>query len=233
MYAQWYNADSTITVAYDANGGSGDPADQTCESGSTLTMSTTQPTRTGYTFLGWNTVADGSGSAFAPGAYTACTAKTFYAQWAPSTSVVAYDASGGSGDPADQSCTSGNVTLSTTVPTRTGYTFLGWNTAADGTGTAFAGGSTVSCADLTLYAQWVPDTSVVAYNANGGSGDPADQSCTSASMVTLSSTVPTRAGYTFLGWNTAAGGTGTAYAGGSTVSCADLTLYAQLSLIHI
>ena len=70
-------------ITYDANGGSGAPAAQQKGENVQLTLSSTVPTRTGYTFAGWNTASDGSGTAYAAGAtYTANAALTLYAQWA-------------------------------------------------------------------------------------------------------------------------------------------------------
>jgi len=233
LYAQWQNTSTggseVPTVAYDANGGSGDPADQLCTAGQTVVLSSTQPTRSGYTFTGWNTVADGSGTAYASGAAAVCASLTLYAQWANSSTstIVAYEPNGGSGDPSDQSCTAGaTVVLSTVTPTRSGYTFTGWNTVADGSGTAYAAGSSAVCASLTLYAQWSAGDGLIGFETNGGTGDPSDQKCTSGS-VTVSSTQPTRDGYTFLGWNTAVDGSGVSYAPGSSIGCSTVTLYAQ------
>lgn len=89
---------------------------------------------------------------------------TLYAQWeyVPSyTHTLAYDANGGSGAPSSSTVTNTsstyNMNVSSSVPTRTGYTFLGWNTKADGTGTSYSAGNSVSVgADttVTLYAQW-------------------------------------------------------------------------------
>ena len=72
------------TVSYNANGGSGAPSAQTKDGGIDLTLSSTVPTRTGYTFAGWNTQADGNGTPYAAGAnYSANAAVTLYAQWTP------------------------------------------------------------------------------------------------------------------------------------------------------
>jgi uncharacterized repeat protein (TIGR02543 family) len=82
----------------------------------------------------------------------------------------------------------------------------------------------------TLYAQWQINTVTLTYDAQGGSGEPGDQSGDAASDVTVSSTVPTRAGYTFAGWDTAANSSGTDYAGGATYTLPNsgtTTLYAQ------
>ena len=70
--------------------------------------------------------------------------------------------------------------LTTNAFVRTGYTFAGWNTAALGTGTAYADGSTytfTSSGSATLYAQWTPNpTYTVTFNQNGGTGTMLAQS---------------------------------------------------------
>ena len=72
------------TVSYNANGGDGAPSAQTKDGGIDLTLSSTVPTRDGYTFAGWNTQADGNGTPYAAGdTYSANAAVTLYAQWTP------------------------------------------------------------------------------------------------------------------------------------------------------
>jgi uncharacterized protein (TIGR02145 family)/uncharacterized repeat protein (TIGR02543 family) len=69
-------------VTYNANNGTGAPANQTKTHGVALTLSAAVPTRTGYAFAGWNTSANGSGESYASGAsYTANAGVTLYAQW--------------------------------------------------------------------------------------------------------------------------------------------------------
>lgn len=145
--------------------------------------------------------------------------------------TISYNANGGSGAPGKQTKTYGTaVTISKTTPTRTGYAFNGWNTKADGTGTNYSAGSTYSSnADLTLYAKWKANTYTVSYNANGTgvSNLPGNQTKTYGTTLTLSSTKPTRANYTFKGWGTSAGATTVAYSPEASYTKNEkLTLYA-------
>ena len=70
--------------------------------------------------------------------------------------TISYNANGGSSAPSSQTKDGGiDLTLSNTVPTRTGFAFAGWNTEANGSGTHYAGGATFTGnANTTLYAQW-------------------------------------------------------------------------------
>lgn len=149
-------AKTSYAVRYSANGGSGAPGQQTKWHGTALTLSSTKPTRTGYTFRGWATSASGS-VAYASGAsYTANAAVTLYAVWQAVTYTVAFNANGGSGAPASQTKTYGvTLTLSNTRPTRTNYTFKGWGTASSSTTVSYAAGASYTRnAAITLYAIW-------------------------------------------------------------------------------
>ena len=228
---------ATYTVKYDANGGSGAPAAQTKTYGTNLTLSSTKPTRTGYTFQGWATSKTGSVVYSAGGTYTANAAATLYAVWKINTYTVSYNANGGSGAPGNQTKTYGtDLTLSGTKPTRTGYNFKNWNTKEDGSGTSYsAGGTYTANAAVTLYAQWTLITYTVKYDANGGSGAPASQTKTYGTNLTLSSTKPTRTGYTFQGWSESKDAVSATYSEGGTYSTnASVTLYAVWKIItHI
>lgn len=151
------DAKSSYTVSYNANGGSGAPSSQTKWYGETLTLQSTKPTRTGYSFKNWNTNSGGTETSYASGAsYTANSGVTLYAQWTANTYAVKYDANGGTGAPSQQTKTYGvDLTLSSTTPTRTNYNFLGWGTSASATTVSYAAGATYSAnADITLYAVW-------------------------------------------------------------------------------
>ena len=146
----------TYTITYNANGGSSAPGKQTKTYGKTLKLSTTKPTRTGYTFQGWGTSASGS-VVYAAGAnYTANASDTLYAIWKANTYTVKYDANGGTGAPANQTKTYGvTLKLSTAKPTRTNYNFLGWGTSAASTTVAYAPGADYTGnSAITLYAIW-------------------------------------------------------------------------------
>ena len=110
--------------------------------------------------------------------------------------------------------------------TKTGHLFTGWNSAADGSGTAYAAGSGYSStADLVLYAQWSAKSIAITYNRNGAAGTtPASATWTynSTPQVTLPLVGDlTKAGYTFGGWATSASAT----TGATTATPTDDTTY--------
>ena len=145
-----------FTVSYHPNGGTGSPGMQTKIYGNPLTLSSTKPTMSGYTFQGWATSASGS-VAYAPGAsYTANEDVKLYAVWEVNTYTVTYNANGGTGAPASRTKTHGTaLTLSSTKPTRTNYAFKGWGTSASTTTVAYAAGASyTNNVDVTLYAIW-------------------------------------------------------------------------------
>lgn len=150
------SAKPSYKITYNANGGSGAPSAQTKWYGTNLVLSSTKPTRTGYTFVRWNTNTSNTGTAYNPGAtYSGNAALTLYAIWQANTYTVSYNANGGTGAPANQTKTHGtNLTLSSTKPTRTNYNFLGWSTSANG-GVVYKSGATYSNnSAVTLYAVW-------------------------------------------------------------------------------
>lgn len=232
--------ETDYTLSYNANGGSGAPSSQTGTGvGSyTFTISSTKPTRTGYTFLGWSLSSTATSASYQPdGSITLTASDILYAVWKANTYTVSYNANGGSGAPSNQTKTYGaTLTLSNTKPTRTGYTFSAWNTAQNGSGTSYApGGSYTANAAVTLYAQWTVNTYVVTFDAQGGSVTPASKSVTYGQPYG-SLPVPVRAGYRFDGWFTVAtGGTQVTAETVVTVTAAQ-TLYAHWtvqSIVHV
>lgn len=148
-------AKASYTISYNANGGSGAPANQTKWYGTAVNLSSTIPARTGHTFKGWATSASGS-VVYASGAsYTANAGVTLYAVWQANTYSVTYNANGGSGAPSAQTKTYGKtLTLSTVKPTRDNYNFMGWATSASGSVVNQPGGTYTGNAAITYYAVW-------------------------------------------------------------------------------
>jgi len=228
---------TTYTVTYNINSGSGTlPAAQSVNSGSSIILpSGNGLTRTGYTFGGWNTSSAGTGTNYdANTSYTPTGNITLYAKW-NATYTVTFNANNGTGTaPVAQTVNAGT---SITLPggsglTRTGYTFSGWNTYSDGTGTNYdASTSYTPTGNVTLYAKWNSTaTYTVTFNVNSGSGTaPSAQTVTSGTNITLpSGSGLTRTGYTFGGWNTNNTGTGTNYNAGVLYTVtATITLYAK------
>ncbi|MEA4948051.1 MAG: cyclophilin-like fold protein [Petrimonas sp.] len=129
-----------------------------------------------------------------------------------------------------------NVTLNNgTGFSRDGYTFAGWNTSANGTGTNYAGGSSYTLtSNVTLYANWTAVSTAqytLTYNTNGATSGSAPAAVTQqggTSIVLNNGTGFSRNGHTFAGWNTSTDGTGTNYAGGSSYTLnSDVTLFAR------
>ena len=234
LYAVWKYKPATYTVSYDANGGTGAPGRQTKTYGVTLTLTTIQPTRKNYLFLGWSKDRNATSASYsAGGSYTDNTDVTLYAVWQynPETYTIRYDANGGTGAPSSQTKTYGvPLTLSTVKPTRAGYEFLGWSTDPTTMLTNYAPGERYTDeASVTLYAVWryIPKTYEVKYDVNGGGNTPASQTKTEDVTLILTSTIPTRYGYTFRGWATTSTATTATYqAGGSYTANESVTLYA-------
>ncbi len=229
------------TVSYNANGGSGAPSAQTKYYGKSLTLSSTKPTRTGYTFKGWATSSGGSMTYASGASYTSNASITLYAVWQANTYTVKYNANGGTGAPSSQTKTHGvTLTLSSTKPTRasvvddgvtTSYTFKGWSTSSTATTASYAAGAKYTAnASVTLYAVWVKTSTVtqydVIYNTNGGSS-VSSQIKKKGTSLTLRTTIPTKNGYTFKGWGLSEDTTTVSYAAGAVYSTdADIILYA-------
>jgi uncharacterized repeat protein (TIGR02543 family) len=214
-------------VTFNANNGTGSMSPQIANAPTALTLNTF--TRLGYSFNGWNTLANGTGVPYANGAtYSFAADLTLYAQWtALPNHTVTFNANNGTGSMSPQT-TNVPTALTLNTFTRLGYSFSGWNTLAVGGGTAYADGATYSfSAELTLYAQWTAlPNHTVTFNANNGTGTMSPQIANAPTALTLNTF--TRLGYSFSGWNTLAVGGGTAYSDGATYSFStDVTLYAQ------
>ena len=176
LYAQWQKyADPVIT--FDKNDGSGTTATQTVPYGESATLNTNSFTRTGYTFTGWNMKADGSGTAYGDRASISPSSNvTLYAQWQLNTYSFSFDANGGTGSMSGGSAAYGeSFQLPGNTFARPKYTFTGWNTKANGTGTAYADNASLTLTeDTTLYAQWtlITDYTVLLPDGDNITVDP-------------------------------------------------------------
>lgn len=150
--------------------------------------------------------------------------------------TVTYNANGGSGAPAAQTKEKGEpLTLSTQIPTRSGYAFAGWATSSKKSATVSyqPGGLYKNDANITLYAVWTT-AYTIKYDANNGTGAPESQTKAKNVTLKLSEVKPTREGYTFLGWSTSRTATTATYQpGGNYTNNASVTLYAVWSKVTV
>jgi len=171
--AQW--SVNSYTVTFNGNGNTGgSTAAQSLVYNTPTALTANGFTRTGYLFAGWNTLANGTGTNYTNGAsYTiGAAAVTLYAQWTTSSYTVTFDKNGGNTDANPTTKTAAynnNVGTLPTAPTKTGSTFASWNTAANGSGTAFTAVTAVT-ANLTVYAQWTANTYTIGGTISGLTG---------------------------------------------------------------
>jgi uncharacterized protein (TIGR02145 family)/uncharacterized repeat protein (TIGR02543 family) len=242
---------STYSVKYSKGSGvSGDlPVDtRIYQSGEQAIVmgNTGNLTKNDFTFSGWNTKEDGSGTVYAGGStFKMGNADVeLFAQWTTnSVYKVVYNGNGNTGGtiPVDSNnyIASSTVTVkgNTGLLTKSSATFKGWNTTVDGSGTAYAGGVSfvIGSADVVLYAQWTTSTIyTVTYKGNGNTAGavPLDNNNyeTSAQVTVKDNTGSlVKPDATFIGWNTKADGSGIAYASGVTflMGNSDVVLFAQ------
>lgn len=227
----------TATIDYKGNGATGGQTD-----GETVTMGGEVPIapngylREGYSFLGWNTKADGSGTPYQPGDAIDL---TLYAMWEATPATLTFDPNAadatGVTDGID-TVYDADVTLSPNGYERPGYTFVGWNTMPDGTGVDYADNAAYHVTgDRTFYAQWTPDESSLVYNGNGGMGDMPMQEGVTDQTVTVAANGFVFEGRRFIGWNTMSDGSGDDYAPGDdyTLQAEPTVLYAQWELVPV
>ncbi len=354
-YRPNYTSATIYTVTFDANGGSNPPATQMAYSGSTITLSSTIPTRSGYTFVGWAMSSTATSASYFPGSsYKVTGNTTLYAVWSNVTSwtswsdwstasatatsyrqvetktqygyyhyilqgtekmgtypidsatfvsnghfscteeyhehwsdtelspkdnylqytvngvltrfteydnecctltgsqtktwnylfslnqtrtlyrtriaqyTVTFNANGGTTPTASKIVTYGSTYGTLPTPTRSGYTFNGWYTAASG-GTKITSSSTISVTgNQTLYAQWTANEYTITFDANGGEGSYVLTGVRAGHLYGDLLPLVSRVGYSFDGWYTSATG-GTKVESTDLISACDHTIYAHWS----
>lgn len=243
LYAVWKPND--YTVHFDANGGEGTMKDMGCVYGETAYLPESAFTCDGYEFAGWNTSANGKGTAYEDGAEILNLAEkpgetvTLYAQWSGVGYTVAFDGNGGAvgdgGTMSDQEFTFGVAQrLSKNEYVREGYVFAGWNSQKNGGGEVFADREKVkNLTDepdglVTLYAIWGKVAYTVEFYANGGEGAMYPVEYIYGSGESLPKSKYTREGYTFDHWCTKPDDSGDKYVdesdGSTLTSLTDVTV---------
>ena len=253
----------TYTIAYNANKPStatgtvsGTMADTEAEYDKSVDLTDNAYALTGWTFMGWNGLSNGSGTAYENGAnvknLTTSAGATVnqYAQWSANKYTIVYNsnkpsaASGTiSGTTASSSHTYDVVkSLTDNGYKLTGWTFVGWNTKADGSGTSYANGESVvnlvseDSGSKTLYAQWTANTLTIYFNNGGATGSPAKTSITCKYDAACSATTQgamLNTNHTFEGWTDVENGTTVKYNAGASIkniiNSGSTTLYAVWS----
>jgi len=187
--------------------------------------------RAGHTFDGWWTAPDGGGARVtADTVVTAVEDHTLFASWTAEVRTVTFDAQGGGAlTPGSKTVTFGEPYGELATTARAGYVFDGWWTGAGGTGAWVTADTVVTIAgDHTLYAKWLPVTVTVTFDANGGAAPVPESAVVTFGAPYGELATTSRAGYTFGGWWTGAGGTGAQITTDTLVAnAADHTLYAK------
>ena len=242
LYAQWKADSQSITYDKNADKATGETKSTTGATDDTVEISGNGFTRTGYTFTGWNKSADGSGTAYNPSDDVVLPAGgiTLYAQWKANTYKIRFDENheGATGKMGDLPMTYDvSKKLTKNAFSASGYTFTGWNTKANGSGTAYADAadavnlSATQDAVVTLYAQWRADPQEIRYHANieGATGETDATAGVTDGTVEVSENGYEKVGYTFVGWNSDSDGDGSEYKVGSDVKlpAGGIDAYAQ------
>ena len=217
LYAHW--GANPITISFNANGGTGTTTPQTCYYNTSCTLKSNSFSRTGYSYEAWYTAASG-GSKLTTITATANT--TVYAHWKANNYTLTYSPSGLC-SPTTKTVAYNSAYGTLCAPTKTGHTFAGWYTAASG-GTQVTTSTKMTTLGATIYGRFTANNYTLTYNNNGGTG------CTSKSVTynTAYGTLctPSRTGYTFAGWYTAASG-GTKVDANTKMGAGNTTIYAH------
>ena len=191
----------TYTVAFNANDGTGTMDPQSFNYNEAKNLTDNSFERTGYTFSGWNTVADGTGDSYTDKesvsnlASTQGAAVNLYAQWTPTEYTITYnnmdDATNAGSNPATYTIETATINLAD--PTKDGYAFGGWYSDVDCTGNAVTTIASGSTGNVSLYAKWTKLYTVTVAETDNGTVTPDKPTATEGETVTL--TVTPEEGY--------------------------------------
>ncbi len=228
----WYLHPYTSTVTYNANGGSGAPSSQTKYFNETLTLSSTRPTRSGYTFLGWSTSSTATSATYsAGGSFTTNASTTLYAVWRSQNIEICVDGNSDNqywtltlddfenincyltlneyyGNSITYSYSTNNSNVSCSIGNTNSSNQTPFSVYANSIGETTI---TLSVKDtvtdevldnINIYVTVRAKEYTVTYDANGGTGAPEASTHQSGTTHTVSSIIPERFGCSFFGWGT-------------------------------
>ncbi len=221
LYAVW--TPNTNTLIFDPNGGTGEMAPIRIPSNQSATLPANTFEKEGNSFVGWSIDKSNNISYVDEAKYTMGTGEsyTLYAVWGERVYKITYNLDGGQNHPSNPKTyekTSDPITLH--VPTRRGYTFVGWYTDAD-CKNAVTFIDTGKLEDVTLWAKWEPKTFTITLDSNGGAETYEALGVAYDAAYTLPT--PTRVGYIFSGWYSGK----TLYTNGIWTSTSNLRLTAK------
>ena len=180
---------NTYNITYNLNGGTNPDGIATQYQVTTATITLPTPTRTGYTFAGWYDNDELTGNKVTQIAKGSYGDKEYWAKWTANTYTITWDANGGSVDPTSSTYTYDGATVTMPTPTRTGYTFDGWFTAAsDGTQITEIGTTNKPTSNVTYYAHWtenIANITISSADANKGTVSPTSASVGVTTKVTV------------------------------------------------
>ncbi len=222
LYAAWLQKGKSLTVRYSANGGECSKTQSLVPYNSTISDLPT-PTRSGSTFLGWNTKIDGSGEYYTKTTKVIRANLTLYAIWETESYKLTFDPGKGTVGTRSRNVEFNAYIGELPYAERDGYKFLGW---AYKDGTYADPYDTMPEKDVTLTAMWGGYDYIILFDPRGGvvSTEIKTVSC-GESIGTMPT--PTRTGYKFAGWYTKTKGRGTEYTAKSKMPEKDITLYAS------
>ena len=229
-YARWTATYKNYTVTWNGNGGTPSKSSSSFHYNDALGTLPTA-TRTGYTFKGWFTSANGSVNVSTTTKVTGNV--TYYAQWSINSYTLTYNVNGGNAvNPASKSVQYGSAYGTLPTPTKSSdaeftYAFAGWYTAAS-EGTQVTANTTMGAGNTTIYAHWTATrrSYTIGYQTIYGSLNRTSQSVVYGSKGSCTLTMPSNDAqytYTFQGWYTAANGGGTKVGSSLTLETPSVT----------